>query len=68
MDEYIFDPQFNPAAYIPKEFVSNSDTSSSTDEFPTIMKHLSPQDAIDQFWDRFNSKTPGKGCNAHCTH
>jgi hypothetical protein len=24
-------------------------------------KHLAPQDAIDEFWAKFNSKTPGKG-------
>jgi hypothetical protein len=25
------------------------------------VKHLSPQDAIDEFWNKFNSKTPGRG-------
>lgn len=24
-------------------------------------KHISPQDAIDEFWAKFKSKTPGKG-------
>jgi hypothetical protein len=24
-------------------------------------KHLSPQQAIDEFWGKFNSKTPGRG-------
>jgi hypothetical protein len=25
------------------------------------VKHQSPQDAIDEFWGKFNSKTPGRG-------
>ena len=25
------------------------------------VKHQSPQDAIDEFWNKFNSKTPGRG-------
>lgn len=24
-------------------------------------KHQSPQDAIDEFWEKFNSKNPGQG-------
>jgi hypothetical protein len=28
---------------------------------PKKVKHQSPQDAIDEFWGRFNSKTPGRG-------
>jgi hypothetical protein len=31
---------------------------------PTLAKekkHQSPQDAIDEFWEKFNSKTPGRG-------
>jgi len=28
---------------------------------PKKVKHQSPQDAIDEFWGKFNSKTPGRG-------
>ncbi len=28
---------------------------------PKKMKSLAPQDLIDEFWTKFNSKTPGKG-------
>lgn len=28
---------------------------------PKKVKHQSPQDAIDEFWEKFNSKTPGRG-------
>lgn len=28
---------------------------------PKKIKHQSPQDAIDEFWGKFNSKTPGRG-------
>ena len=28
---------------------------------PKKVKHQSPQDAIDEFWGKFDSKTPGRG-------
>jgi hypothetical protein len=28
---------------------------------PKKVKHQSPQDAIDEFWEKFSSKSPGRG-------
>lgn len=30
-------------------------------------KHQAPQDAIDEFWQNFNTKTPGKGTQKELT-
>lgn len=31
------------------------------DAIPTKMKHVTPQKAVDEFWERFTTKQPGKG-------
>jgi len=35
------------------------------DEPQKKVKHQSPQEAIDEFWEKFDSKTPGRGKSCH---